>query len=103
MVHNLWTELYIVLLLLAAVVIISQCYITYLFHKYEQAKIWKVIGILFPLGLNIYIYQIIKLEKRLNNFLQIASMERRDWRTAYLLVLAQYLLLFAVFGLFASP
>ncbi|GGJ74124.1 hypothetical protein [Virgibacillus salexigens] len=59
---------------------------------------------MLPLGMNLYIYQICYIEKQVDNdFGQLTGKERKQLRKAYLFVLAQYLVLFALFGGYVTP
>lgn len=91
-------------IIMGAVIIISQIYISILLYQYENSILWVCIGCILFFGLNVYVYQMIKLEKRTQyDFAQLNQQERKIWRRVYSLVLAQYMLLFIVFGWVTSP
>lgn len=86
------------------VMLVSQIYISVLLYKTEQSTLWACIGFFFCFGLNVYMYQITKLEKCAGySFEKLQRKERKRWRRVYVLVLAQYMLLFILFGWFTSP
>lgn len=86
------------------VMAVSQIYVSILLYRYEKSIGWACIGFLLILGLNVYVYQMIRLEKRAGySFERLALQERQVWRRVYLLVLAQYLLLFVFFGWLSTP
>jgi hypothetical protein len=92
------------LIIMGVVMLASQIYISILLYQYEQSVWWVCIGCILFFGLNVYVYQIIKLEKRTGNFFdQLNPEERKIWRRVYSLVLAQYMLLFVFFGWITSP
>lgn len=67
-------------------------------YKTEQSILWACIGFFFCFGLNVYMYQITKLEKCAGySFEKLQRKERKRWRRVYVLVLAQYMLLFSWF------
>ena len=94
----------IVLIAIGLFLFISQVYIAILLYKYEKSWWWGGLSFLLPFGLNVYIYQIIILEKRVGIFFErLNSSERKLWRKIYVLVLLQYMFLFACFGFLTSP
>ncbi|OTY15287.1 hypothetical protein BK732_19355 [Bacillus thuringiensis serovar navarrensis] len=96
--------LMIVLIAIGVFLFISQIYIATLLHKYESSWWWGGLSFLLPLGLNVYVYQIIILEKRSGDcFEKLNPKERKLWRKIYFLVLMQYMFLFSCFGFLASP
>jgi hypothetical protein len=73
-------------------------------YRFEKSVIWGCAGIVLLFGLNVYLYQIMRLEQRAGAaFESLTPEERTFWRTVYGLVCAQYLILFALFGLVFSP
>lgn len=89
---------------LGFVMLASQIYISILFYQKEQSILWGCIGFFLGFGLNVYIYQITKLEREAGySFEKLHRKDRKLWRSVYTLVLSQYMLLFVLFGWFTSP
>jgi hypothetical protein len=97
-------ELFILSGVLIIAIFFAQFYISIKFYEKEKSILWGAIGLLLPFGLNIYAYQIIKLEKNAGPmFERLSKQERQQWRRLYMLVLMQYLLLFSIIGYLLSP
>jgi hypothetical protein len=96
--------LFFLVSVLVIVIFFAQFYISMKFYQKEKSILWGSIGLLLPFGLNVYVYQIIKLEKAAGPlFEQLSKQERLQWRRLYMLVLLQYLLLFGIIGYLLSP
>ncbi|GGE57041.1 hypothetical protein [Priestia taiwanensis] len=90
------------LLLLA--ILFSQIHICNVFYNIEKSTLWGTLGLLLPFGLNLYVYQLVKLEKAAgSSFEHVTAQERITWRRLYMLVLIQYLLMFVIIGVLLSP
>lgn len=88
----------------ATIIAISQLSISYLLYKYESSVGWGSIGIVLWFGINVYLYQIMKLEKSGGLWHErVSSQQRKTLRSIYLLVVVQWLMLFSVFGWMTSP
>lgn len=95
---------YILLACIFLGVIIPQLYVSYQLYKYEKSILWGVTGLFLWFGLNIYVYQIVKLEKHGGlSFEKLNEQQRETWRVLYLCVMLQYLVLFTIFGWLTSP
>lgn len=89
---------------ISAVMITSQVYVSIQLYRYEKSVLWGCMGFILFFGLNMYVYQIVKLEQRAGyGFERLTPHERKAWRRVYCLILLQYLLLFVFFGWLSSP
>ncbi|QEL82844.1 hypothetical protein DN407_30960 (plasmid) [Bacillus sp. JAS24-2] len=75
------------------VMLASQIYISVHLYKTEQSILWACIGFFLCFGLNVYIYQITKLEKYAGySFEKLQQKERKKWQKVYVLILIQYII-----------
>lgn len=98
------TNMIIWLILIGVAIISCQIYVSIVLYRYEKSIWWGCIGFILLFGLNVYAYQILKLEKRAGySYNGLTQIEQSLWRKVYFIILVQYLLLFAVFGWIVSP
>ncbi len=98
------TLIYIMLSCFILGVIFPQLYVSYQLYKYEKSILWGLSGLILWFGLNIYMYQIVKLERKSGmKFERLTAQQRKTWRSLYLCVMMQYLVLFTIFGWITSP
>ncbi|RJX41604.1 hypothetical protein D3P09_06475 [Paenibacillus pinisoli] len=81
-----------------------QIYMAVSLYRLEKSVLWALIGLLLPFGLNVLLYQAVKLEPASRYDLGKLPADRRKlWRRTHLLLLLQYMILFGVVGWFLSP
>ncbi|MFF2888971.1 hypothetical protein [Paenibacillus sp. NPDC057967] len=81
-----------------------QIYVSVVLYRLERSAIWTLIGLLLPFGLNVLLYQAVKLEPAARYDLgELPADRRKLWRRTHLLLLLQYMILFGVVGWFLSP
>ncbi|MCM3337590.1 hypothetical protein M3650_02745 [Paenibacillus sp. MER TA 81-3] len=103
--NDTYTWLFTVwMITIGVVMLFTQVYVSRLLYRYEKSVLWGCIGFILLFGLNMYVYQIIKLEKRAGYaFERLDPQARKVWRRVYVLILIQYLLFFVFFGWLSSP
>jgi len=82
----------------AVLILILQIYVSIHLYQHEQSIGWRFASIILLFGLNVYVYQITKLESRAGyDFDKLTPQERGKWRKVYVVVCAQYMVLFGLF------
>lgn len=98
-----WT-IYTIMTGLLIVTAAFQVYASFILYRMERSGLWALGGLLLPFGLNILLYQAVKLEPAVRYNLGKLPLDRRKlWRRIHLLLLLQYMALFGVIGWFLSP
>lgn len=98
-----WT-LYAIMTGLIILTAAFQIYMSIILYRLEKSILWALIGLLLPFGLNVLLYQAVKLEPASHYDLgKLTAVRRKVWRRTHLLLLLQYMTLFGVVGWFLSP
>lgn len=91
----------------AALITISaafQLFMAVVLYRLERSVIWTLLALVLPFGLNVLLYQSVKLEISAGaDFERLTVGWRKLWRGVYLFLLLQYMLLFGFLGWFLSP
>ncbi|MCR2802390.1 hypothetical protein [Paenibacillus soyae] len=81
-----------------------QLFMAFVLYRLERSAVWALLALLFPLGLNVLLYQAVKLDISAGpDFEGLTDRRRRLWRGVYLFLLLQYMALFGLLGWFLSP
>ncbi|RJE91224.1 hypothetical protein D3P07_03955 [Paenibacillus sp. 1011MAR3C5] len=81
-----------------------QIYLSIVLYRLERSLLWALTGLLIPFGCNVLLYQALKLDQTAGpRFERLIPRQRKLWRRIYLMLLLQYMALFAFVGWFLSP
>ncbi|MDQ6420378.1 hypothetical protein RB620_13115 [Paenibacillus sp. LHD-117] len=95
---------YAIIVVMVAMTAAFQIYMTVVFYRLEQSVPWALLALALPFGLNVLLYQAVKLEPEAGpDFECMAADRRKLWRKVYLFLLLQYMVLFGCLGWFLSP
>ncbi|MCU6710820.1 hypothetical protein M6D81_19180 [Paenibacillus sp. J5C_2022] len=93
---NELVSLYVTVAAVAIMLLAFQVYFTVIVYRREQSLGWACAALFLFTGLNVLLYQAIKLEKRAElRPEEMTDEERKVWRRVYLLLIVQYMVLFA--------
>lgn len=85
------------LLALILLFIALQVYFSIVIYRLERSITWLLVGFFFCFGLNIYVYQLFKLEKQAGIMFENLSQEERTlWRRVYVLVFVEYMTVYFI-------
>ncbi|MFD0588541.1 hypothetical protein ACFQZE_11050 [Paenibacillus sp. GCM10027627] len=95
---------YVVFFSVVCLMIASQFYTAFVIYRMERSSAWAAVAAILPLGLNVLLYQSLRLDVKAGfDYSGLSPDERNQWRKVYLSLLLQYLVLFGFIGWVLSP